>query len=202
MTKQQILEEIRRTAKANGGTALGWKRFETETGIGYHDWYGRFWSRWSDAVREAGLEANRMSEAYSDECLLEKLVLLTRRLQRVPVEGDLRFASRNDSAFPSDTVFRRLGLKAQRVSRVVAYCDVHPGYEDVSTLWREIAVAVRPHDVDEAGSVAPNVGYVYLLKHGSCREYKNGRSAGLTTGRVSSRHATNSDSTNVSASNG
>ena len=66
---------------------LGWRRFEEETGIRYYDWYGQFWTRWNDAVREAGLEPNRMSEAYDDAFLVQKLVLLTRRLGRVPIQG-------------------------------------------------------------------------------------------------------------------
>jgi hypothetical protein len=85
MNKEHIIGEIRRTAKANGGVPLGFRRFETETGIGHYEWFGRFWSRWSDAVREAGLAPNRLIESYSDALLLEKLVLLTRRLERVPV---------------------------------------------------------------------------------------------------------------------
>ena len=77
MDKAQIISEIQRTAKANGGVALGFRRFEEETGISRYDWYGKFWARWGDAVREAGFEPNRMSEAYDDGFLLEKLVLIT-----------------------------------------------------------------------------------------------------------------------------
>ena len=61
MTKEHIIGEIRRTANANGGVPLGWRRFEEETGIKYHDWYGKFWASWGDAVREAGFEPNRLN---------------------------------------------------------------------------------------------------------------------------------------------
>ncbi|MGP0067544.1 MAG: GIY-YIG nuclease family protein [Isosphaeraceae bacterium] len=175
MKKEHIVEQILRTAKANGGVALGRLRFEAETGIKFHDWFGRFWTRWSEAVREAGLEPNRMSTAYNDEILLEKLVLLARRLKRVPTDGELRLATMNDPTFPSHSVFRRLGLKPQRVSRVLAFCEGRPEYDDVGALWRELAVAEQPQDAYEGGSATPAVGYVYLFKHGSRREYKIGR---------------------------
>ena len=107
MDKNQIIGEIQRTANANGGIALGWRRFEEVTGIRYYDWYGQFWTRWGDAVREAGFEPNRMSEAYDDQFLLEKLTVLTRRLERVPIQGDLLLAPKSDPTFPSEKVFRR-----------------------------------------------------------------------------------------------
>jgi hypothetical protein len=175
MNKEHILDEIRRTAKLNGGVALGWRRFEGETGIRYYDWYGQFWTRWGDAVREAGFEPNRMSEAYDDQFLLEKLVLLTRRLERVPIQGDLLLAPKSDPTFPSEKVFRRLGSKAQRVSRVISFCEANPGHDDVVSLWRRVPIAEQQPDAEEAGSTAPAVGFVYLLKHGSRREYKIGR---------------------------
>src|ERR1043166_8104925 len=133
MDKEHILSEIRRTAKANGGVALGWRRFEQETGIRYYDWYGQFWPRWSDAVREAGFEPNRMAEAYDDQLLLEKLVVLTRSLGQVPTEGELLLAIRNDSSFPSAKVFRRLGSKPERAARIIAFCEANPGNEDVAS---------------------------------------------------------------------
>jgi hypothetical protein len=43
MDKSFILEEIKRTAIAKGGNALGTQRFEKETGIRKWDWYGKYW---------------------------------------------------------------------------------------------------------------------------------------------------------------
>jgi hypothetical protein len=174
MDKAHIISEIQRTAKANGDMALGLRRFEEETGISRYDWYGKFWARWGDAVREAGIEPNRMWEAYDDGFLLEKLVLLTRSLGRVPTAGDLLLVKRKDSTFPSKNVFERLGSKPQRALRVIAYCESNPGNDDVASLWRQVA-PTEPPQIEDAASAAPVVGYVYLLKHGSRREYKIGR---------------------------
>jgi hypothetical protein len=175
MNKDHIIAEIQRTAKENGGVVLGWRRFEAETGIGHYDWYGQFWVRWGDAVREAGLEPSRMSKAYDDVFLLEKLVLLTRHLQRAPIQGDIVLAPKSDPTFPSEKVFRRLGPKRQRVSRVLDFCEANPGHDDVAALWKQVIVAEQPPDPDEDDKAVPTVGYVYLLKHGSRREYKIGR---------------------------
>jgi Meiotically up-regulated gene 113 len=171
MDKQHILDEIRRTARANNGVALGRQRFETETGVKYWDWYGKFWTRWSDAVREAGLKANRMAEAFDDEFLLEKLVGLTRQLGRVPAQGDVLMARRRDPAFPSEKTFRRFGSKAQRIGRVVAYCDASSGRDDVANLWRQIP-AQRGED-REIARAQEVFGFVYLTKSG--RFYKIGK---------------------------
>jgi hypothetical protein len=175
MNKEQIIEQIQRTAKANGGSPLGWRRFEEETGIRYYDWYGQFWTRWGDAVREAGFEPNRMSEAFEEDFLLEKLVLLTRRLKHVPVQGDLLLAAKGDPGFPSEKVFRRLGSKSERVSRVIAFCNARSEYSDVETLWKQVAVIEKSSDPIDTDDEPGNSGYVYLLKHGSRREYKIGR---------------------------
>ena len=100
MEKAHIISEIRRAAKANGGVVPGWRRFEQETGIRHYDRYGQFWIRWGDAVREAGFEPNRMNKAYDAEFLLQKLVVLTRHLKRVPIQGDLLLAAKTDPMFP------------------------------------------------------------------------------------------------------
>jgi hypothetical protein len=176
--KEHILSEIRRIMRANGGKAPGFRQLERETGIKRHEWYGRYWSRWSDAVREAGGEANQLTEAYTDAFVLQKLVLLTRSLGRVPAQGDLMLERRNDSGFPSEKVFRRLGAKSQRASRVIAYCEANPGNEDVASLWRQKGSSATS-EVELADSTVPVVGYVYLFKHGTRREYKIGRTNNL-----------------------
>jgi hypothetical protein len=169
--KQHILDEIRRTARANNEAALGWRRFENETGIKHSDWYGRFWTRWSEAVREAGLEANRMGGTFEDEFLLEKLVDLTRQLGRVPVQGDLLIARRKDPVFPSEKAFHRFGSKAQRAARVIAYCDSNPEHDDVTMLWRQIPPERGEHQ--EAVRSQDVFGFVYLTRSG--RFYKIGK---------------------------
>jgi hypothetical protein len=105
MTKQHIIDEIKRTAKANGGEPLGVRRFLTETGIKESDWKGRFWIRWSDAVREAGFEANQKQVAIDEKLLLERLVALIRELGHFPIKAELRMKRMADSTFPNDSTF-------------------------------------------------------------------------------------------------
>jgi hypothetical protein len=45
----------------------------------------------------------------------------------------------------------------------------------VATLWNELAATATPDDAEEIKSELAAPGYVYLLKHGSRREYKVGR---------------------------
>jgi Meiotically up-regulated gene 113 len=171
MDKQHILDEIRRTATASGGVSLGKDRFFTETGIKESDWFGRYWVRWSDAVREAGFTPNRMSEAYTDDVLVAKLISLTRKLGRFPVRGDLRMQARGTVEFPSDKAFGRLGSKNQLIERLAEYCRTHDGFEDVLKL----CPAVIDRKIPSAENTSTEeIGFVYLMKSG--RFYKVGRS--------------------------
>jgi hypothetical protein len=84
-------------------------------------------------------------------------------------------ATKNDPEFPSEKVFRRLGPKPQRAVRMIAYCEANHGNEDVAALWRKL-LTTKPAAMSESSDDDPTqVGYVYLLKHGSRREYKIGR---------------------------
>jgi len=116
--KEHILREIKRTAEENGGKPLGWRRFESETGITSSDWFGKHWVRWGDPLREARFEPNRLATAYDDAELLEKLAQLARKLGHVPVGDDLRIEARDDSDFSSHGAFARLGEKAVIVKRL------------------------------------------------------------------------------------
>ena len=172
VTKAHILQEIKRTAEANGGKAPGVRKFESETGIKENDWRGKHWTVWSDALREAGYAPNQLVVAYSDEELLDKYARLAQQLERIPTSSELRFKAHNDSEFPHDKPFRRFGSKPQLVTRLLEYCQSQGGYDDVIRMCREY-VPHKQETSDESTQEAENFGFVYLIK--SSRFYKIGK---------------------------
>jgi hypothetical protein len=172
MDKSHILNEIRRTAEANGGVPLGRARFLEHTGIRETDWAGKYWLKWSDAVAEAGFTPNTMQRAYEDDAILESLALFVREIGHYPVFNELVMKRRLDPSFPSHGTFARLGKKGEIAARLAVWCDEIGGWDDVLALCLPIAEKASPqHDEDETPS-APD-GYVYLMKSG--RYYKIGR---------------------------
>jgi hypothetical protein len=176
MNKAHIIAEIRRTAAENGGVALGVARFEAATDIRIADWFGIHWARWRDAVREAGFEPNQLQGAYEKEELLQKYAELAKELGRIPVRGDLGVKRREDAEFPSWNTFERLGKKVDLIRELAEYCRSHGGFEIVLEQCEGYLLSLKSAtDGDEGLAENVAVGYVYLLKHGSRREYKIGR---------------------------
>jgi hypothetical protein len=66
ITKQEIIEAIRRTAKENGSVPLGMNRFQRETGINIYDCQ-KFWPSFGEAQREAGFEPNTLQAGHDIE---------------------------------------------------------------------------------------------------------------------------------------
>lgn len=173
ITKAHILQEIKRTADVNGGEPLGWKKFESETGVKHADWYGKYWARWGDALREAGLAPNQLTSAYKDSYILDKYAQLARELGRLPASSDLRLKARNTQKFPSNSTFEKLGAKAEFVRRLLEYCQSQGGYGDVICLCEEY-VPRKQETSDESIDQTESFGFIYLIKSG--RFYKIGRS--------------------------
>lgn len=177
MTKAQILSEIQRSAAANGDRPLGKERFFAETGIKKSDWFGRYWARWGDAVREAGFVPNSLQSALDTDSLLLAVADLTRELGRFPVDGDLRLKVSNDPSFPSHSTFaKRLGSKAERLSKVSEFCLTHEGYADVFAICetdRLVPAEANEAAIEGDDDAGKDFGFVYLLKAG--RHFKIGR---------------------------
>ncbi len=174
MTKAEILSEIRRTAKENGNRPLGFRQFRTATGIQENEWLGKYWARWSEAVREAGLLPNTRQTAFDEVVMLESYVTLVRELGKVPAIPEFNLKKRSDPKYPAWCVFqRRFGAKPQMVARVLAYCK-EKHYDDVLSYCESFLnsshTVSRPSSQDET-----KCGYVYLIKHGNRREYKIGK---------------------------
>jgi hypothetical protein len=176
MDKHEIIREIKRTAEANSGKPLGHKRFGQVTGITYSDWFGRHWKNWGDALAEAGFRPNKMNSAYDEEVLITALISLTREITAFPSKGDLLLKRRRDPSFPSHNVFSvRFGSKAECIERLLAYCREHDGLDDVAVILANVPIGRRTPAVVCGAEAKVVSGFVYLVKHGSRREYKIGR---------------------------
>jgi hypothetical protein len=162
MIRDHIISEIQRAARANGGVPLGRLRFERETGIPRHAWYGKHWTSWSQAVRDAGFQPNKLQAAHPPSLLIEKLVALTRRLGRLPISADLLFARNHDSTFPCrDAFIRRLGSKSERAARVLEFCQKNAGYDDVAAIWRALATVDSEPATGSGSAPLPSPGTSY-----------------------------------------
>lgn len=186
MYKQRILNEIRRTAEANGGEPLGRVRFRQETGITDSDW-GKIWVRWNEAISEAGFQPNQLQAPYTDLLLIESFIGLVRDLGHFPVAAEVRMRARNGAKFPSRNSFARFGSKQGLAAKLLDYCKSRPGYEDITALCGPVAapLADQQQPADSAAALSTGSGsaagtkegYVYLglLKLGREKRYKIGK---------------------------
>jgi hypothetical protein len=171
MEKEYILQEIKRTAKENGGVAPGIAKFENETGIKVEDCVGKYWARWSDALVEAGLSPNQMQAAYDESFLFQKYIELARELGKLPVKAEIQLR-KNKPGFPSTHAYRRFGSKTGFIRSLKAYCEKNSGFEDIVRMCEQYV----PRATEEPQTEKANgsIGFVYLIKSG--KAYKLGRS--------------------------
>jgi len=175
VSKEKIIAEIQRTAKENGGVPLGRRRFFKETGIKESDWSGKFWSKWGDAVLEAGFTPNEKQGSFSDDYLLEKYASLVIELGHLPTSPEVRMKARNDNGFPSHNTFSRFGSKKELVGRLLEFTESHGILAKAYNLLKnEPHVLPSEAPEEENSSITPDDGYVYLMQFG--KEYKIGTS--------------------------
>ncbi|MBI3817787.1 MAG: GIY-YIG nuclease family protein [Planctomycetes bacterium] len=171
ITKQEILEAIRQTARDNGGAPLGRDRFEKESGINFY-YIQKYWSNFGQALSEAGFTPNEFRISYGEEALLEKLILLMRELGRYPSNGDLRVKSNNDTQFPSATTFDRLGRKREVATKIAKYAE-QKGYVDIVEKCRAVIEKPAKREKVDSSDTRQIIGEVYLMKSG--QYYKIGK---------------------------
>ncbi|MBU6431225.1 MAG: GIY-YIG nuclease family protein [Patescibacteria group bacterium] len=170
ITKQSILDAIRRTAENNDGIPLGQGRFEKETGINSYA-CKKYWSTFGEAQREAGFTANTLRVAHNKEFVFENLIALMRELDKFPTEGDLIVKRNKDPKFPSPRSIKRLGNKKEIAEKISEYAK-QKGYNDIVELCRTI-IENSNERKDLDNSKIQSLGEVYLFKSG--RYYKIGK---------------------------
>jgi hypothetical protein len=170
--REQILDEIRRLAAAAGGKVPGKDTFAKETGISEGQWSGRFWARWSDAVRESGLQPNTMQQPYAIDDLLRPIANLAKRLGRMPTFPEIKLEQRRSKQVPDvTTLANRFGQRSGLVAAIRAWAAAEPAYADLPNIIPD----ERANGTSQKSrSALPTERHVYLLKSGP--HYKIGHS--------------------------
>ncbi len=175
MTRESILQEIQRIVQESGGKIPGRTVFERQTGIRRSDWYGVYWARWGDALKEAGFSANTKQNSIDQDFILQKLSCAVLYYKKFPTHGEMRLYRRVDPDFPShSTISNRFASKKTMMSALREWSRQCEGRDGIMQYLPD-DVAESPQDL--AGFDRVQHGYVYLIKSGNF--YKIGRSDNL-----------------------
>jgi len=152
--------------------------FEKETGIRYHEWYGRYWARWGDALLEAGLQPNVLNERAERDSVLQAYLGLVAELGHVPTEGELRLRTRKADGFPGRGAIRAaLGTKPEQVQALLDFAIARGSPSSIIELLRGAVATAPAEDETAEDPVEPESeaadGFVYLMKSG--KHFKIGR---------------------------
>lgn len=174
LTKDEVLSEIRRVAAENGGVAPGRVAFLVATGIRESDWSGRIWTTWSAAIREAGLEPQRMNTRLQDDVVLEAIVQIVRKYSRFPTAAEIRFNCKPGSGLPSHNTFLRFGGLGGLRTRLHEFARDR-GLQDILAVLSNHTdqIAVAGSELEVIGDQALVEGFVYLIKSG--KHFKIGK---------------------------
>jgi hypothetical protein len=178
ISREDILSEIRKLVGANGGEVPGERTFAVATRIKESAWQGKYWPRWSDAVREAGYDPNEKTQRIPDEDMLEKLAAFISGLGYFPVRDEINMHARATAGFPVwQTIRNRYGGMPQAA---VALLEFSRKTENTALaklcearLERETLKPVRASETRD--KVAVKTGFVYLKYSPSLRLYKIGK---------------------------
>ena len=133
-TREFILSEIRRLAASAPDGRLGRGRFTKATGITMNE-CSRHWATWSEAVADAGVTPNTLTQPLDRDELLRQLAEVTRALGRVPTYNHLRVEWNKREGFPAPQTFQvRFGTKANLVTSLRKWVADHDDFADIAPM--------------------------------------------------------------------
>lgn len=178
VNKDEILQAIRLQAAGNGGVPLGKDKFKKVTGIGQSAWLGKYWTKWNDAILEAGFEPNTWTTRFHQKDVLVRLLAdFTKELGRYPVGPERDMRHRKDSAFPDSGIFSsHLGNRQQQLRLLMEFAVGNSEYKDVYDICLPL-VTSQLDGVTPGIQNSSNPGRVYMLRSGN--RYKIGKTDDL-----------------------
>src|SRR3989338_3259740 len=184
LTKQEIIKELQKFAKENGGKTPGEKVLFENTDIKIMD-RRRYWPNYGELVLEARLTPNKFDKTkYSHAQLCNMFIKVIREKGKWPTKGILDVKHHNDPNFPdSATFYNKLGLISKLAKTILEYVGNKRRYKDIIDICNSIIEKFdkdAPQESLSIGNVG-NVGYVYLLqsKLRNATAYKIGKTYDL-----------------------
>jgi hypothetical protein len=178
ITKEEIIAEIHKQVAANGGEALGERAFMAATRIKVSSWKGRFWVRWTDAIRESGYDPRVLTQKTPEGEILEKLAKFVTSLGRFPIKDEINLHARTVTDFPHwDTFKRRYGGIAGTAAALLEFARNH-GNDRLAELCEERIQREGSKPVTAPAKRTPDkstFGFVYLKYSPSLRLFKIGK---------------------------
>ncbi|HTK03220.1 MAG TPA: GIY-YIG nuclease family protein [Alphaproteobacteria bacterium] len=165
LTKEDILKEIQKWAKENGGNSPSEKTLREKVGIPKWDWIA-YWPKITDMQREAELIPNDFDNTkYSNQDLCKKFIKLMREKGKWPSRDEMDFERRHNPKFPaSATFYDKFGKVRGLALTILGYVKDKKGYDDVVEICNPILEKFEQNELSEKYSPEGGRGYVYLLK--------------------------------------
>ena len=176
LRKSEIVRLIRQLAEQNNGVAPGQTKFQTDTGIKPHEWRGKMWRSWSDALAEAGYAARSWVAQIPAEEIFAAVAALARRLEKFPNSNDLLFESAHNPEFPGQKTISQRWSMADLAANVQEFA-LSREMKDVADYCSAYLRAVPSKEVVKIDDSATTLGYVYMLRYG--KDYKIGRTSSV-----------------------
>ena len=141
--REHIIHEIRRLAALNGEQPPGQNAFARETGIAEHQWRGKFWARWGDALAEAGYAPNKWTERLSTEAILDEVVKVCRSYRRLPTQAELELHRKKNATFPTiNTIKRHFGRRDSLIAALASVRQRTPSMPTLGICCRRSRIAL------------------------------------------------------------
>jgi hypothetical protein len=170
-----ILSEIRRLAALNGSRPPGKMLFTRETGIAEHQWRGKFWARWGDALSEAGYRPNDWTGRLDSDAVLTGVIAACRHFGWLPTKYEIEIYRKSVPSVPTEQAIRRhFGGRSNLIAALAKRAAEDPGLADIAAMLPEEPVT---KSAPIATPIRAPVGFVYLIRSGDF--YKVGRSDDL-----------------------
>lgn len=172
------MSEIRKFVEHNEGAIPGERAFARATRIKESAWKGKYWVRWTDAVREAGYNPNMMNQKIPDEDMLRRLSEFITNLGRFPVRDEINLQARSVPGFPVwGTVAKRYGGMPQTAAALLEFGRTTGNTELAKLCEARLEQEARKHKApaNRERQLAAKTGFVYLKYSPSLRLYKIGK---------------------------